>query len=173
MKKIFIMNLGTTSFKFKLYSFSEAQQQVLASGEIESVGALESAYDLQWGDGKKCVGKTNISDHGAGFAFCVSMLQESGILSNMDDLDAVGYKAVHGGSLSGTQIVTDALLEEMERMVPLAPAHNPIYLQAMRDIRGRYPNLWNDSRLQNQLRRSLQLEGRTGYPQIRLPWLQS
>ena len=141
MKKIFIMNLGTTSFKFKLYSFSEAQQQVLASGEIESVGALESAYDLQWGDGKKCVGKTNISDHGAGFAFCVSMLQESGILSNMDDLDAVGYKAVHGGNLSGTQIVTDALLEEMERMVPLAPAHNPIYLQAMRDIRGRYPNL--------------------------------
>ena len=141
MKKIFIMNLGTTSFKFKLYSFSEAQQQVLASGEIESVGALESAYDLQWGDGKKCVGKTNISDHGAGFAFCVSMLQESGILSNMDDLDAVGYKAVHGGSLSGTQTVTDALLEEMERMVPLAPAHNPIYLQAMRDIRGRYPNL--------------------------------
>ena len=141
MKKIFIMNLGTTSFKFKLYSFSEAQQQVLASGEIESVGALESAYDLQWGDGKKCVGKTNISDHGAGFAFCVSMLQESGILSNMDDLDAVGYKAVHGGSLSGTQTVTDSLLEEMERMVPLAPAHNPIYLQAMRDIRGRYPNL--------------------------------
>ena len=119
MKKIFIMNLGTTSFKFKLYSFSEAQQQVLASGEIESVGALESAYDLQWGDGKKCVGKTNISDHGAGFAFCISMLQESGILSNMDDLDAVGYKAVHGGSLSGTQTVTDSLLEEMERMAIL------------------------------------------------------
>ena len=39
MKKIFIMNLGTTSFKFKLYLFSEEVQQVLASGEIESVGA--------------------------------------------------------------------------------------------------------------------------------------
>ena len=46
MKKIFIMNLGTTSFKFKLYRFSQEQQQVLASGEIESVGAEQSAYEL-------------------------------------------------------------------------------------------------------------------------------
>ena len=141
MKKIFIMNLGTTSFKFKLYLFSQEQQQVLASGEIESVGAALSAYALQLGDTQKEAGQTPIPDHGAGFAFCVERLQQSGILSSMADLDAVGYKAVHGGSLSGTQPVTDALLAEMERMVPLVPAHNPIYLRAMRDIRERYPDL--------------------------------
>ena len=141
MKKIFIMNLGTTSFKFKLYLFSAEQQQVLASGEIESIGASESAYALQLGEAQKERGTAPIPDHGAGFAFCVERLQQSGILSDMDDLDAVGYKAVHGGSLSGTQPVDDELLEEMERMVPLVPAHNPIYLQAMRDIGNRYPNL--------------------------------
>lgn len=141
MKKIFIMNLGTTSFKFKLYLFSQEQQQVLASGEIESVGAALSAYALQLGDTQKEAGQTPIPDHGAGFAFCVERLQQSGILSSMADLDAVGYKAVHGGSLSGTQPVTDALLAEMERMVPLVPAHNPIYLRAMKDIRQRYPEL--------------------------------
>ena len=141
MKKIFIMNLGTTSFKFKLYLFSQEQQQVLASGEIESVGAALSAYALQLGDTQKEAGQTPIPDHGAGFAFCVERLQQSGILSSMADLDAVGYKAVHGGSLSGTQPVTDALLAEMERMVPLVPAHNPIYLRAMKDIRQRYPEV--------------------------------
>ena len=141
MKKIFIMNLGTTSFKFKLYLFSQEQQQVLASGEIESVGANLSAYTLQLGDTQKEAGQTPIPDHGAGFAFCVERLQQSGILSSMADLDAVGYKAVHGGSLSGTQPVTDALLAEMERMVPLVPAHNPIYLRAMKDIRQRYPEV--------------------------------
>ena len=141
MKKIFIMNLGTTSFKFKLYLFSEEQQQVLASGEIESVGAEQSAYELQLGNGEKKAGKTHIPDHAAGFTFCVDALQQSGILSDLEDLDAVGYKAVHGGNLSGTQPVDEALLAEMERMVPLAPAHNPIYLKAMRDIRERYPNL--------------------------------
>ena len=141
MKKIFIMNLGTTSFKFKLYLFSEETQQVLASGEIESVGAAESAYQLQLGEGCREAGKTSIPDHGAGFTFCVNHLQRSGILSGLDDLDAVGYKAVHGGNLSGTQMVDEGLLAEMERMVPLVPAHNPIYLQAMKDIRNRYPDL--------------------------------
>ena len=141
MKKIFIMNLGTTSFKFKLYRFSEDRQQVLASGEIESVGAELSAYELQLGDAQSEKGKTHIPDHGAGFSFCVEKLQQSGILKDLQDLDAVGYKAVHGGSLSGTQPVDEALLAEMERVAPLAPAHNPIYLRAMRDIRERYPDL--------------------------------
>ena len=141
MKKIFIMNLGTTSFKFKLYHFSEECRQVLASGEIESVGAAQSAYELQLGDDQKEKGMIPIPDHGAGFSFCVEMLQQSGILSGLEDLDAVGYKAVHGGSLSGTQPVDDALLAEMERVTPLAPAHNPIYLRAMKDIRARYPQL--------------------------------
>ena len=141
MKKIFIMNLGTTSFKFKLYHFSAEHQQVLASGEIESVGAAQSAYELQLGDAQKETGMTPIPDHGAGFAFCVDMLQQRGILSGLEDLDAVGYKAVHGGNLSGTQPVDDALISEMERVTPLAPAHNPIYLQAMKDIRTRYPQL--------------------------------
>ena len=141
MKKIFIMNLGTTSFKFKLYLFSAERQQVLASGEMESVGAEQSAYQLQLGDGESAAGKTYIPDHAAGFSFCVNMLQENGILRDLEDLDAVGYKAVHGGKLSGTKIVDDALLFEMERMVPLVPAHNPIYLQAMRDIRKQYPDL--------------------------------
>ena len=141
MKKIFIMNLGTTSFKFKLYHFSEECRQVLASGEIESVGAPQSAYELQLGDTRKEKGLIPIPDHGAGFAFCVDLLQQNGILSGLEDLDAVGYKAVHGGSLSGTQPVDDALLAEMERVTPLAPAHNPIYLRAMKDIRARYPQL--------------------------------
>jgi acetate kinase len=141
MKKIFIMNLGTTSFKFKLYRFSEDQQQVLASGEIESVGAEQSAYAFQLGDSQRESGKIPIPDHGAGFAFCMDKLQQSGILVDLDDLDAVGYKAVHGGNLSGTQPVDDRLLAEMERVAPLAPAHNPIYLRAMKDIRARYPQL--------------------------------
>lgn len=141
MKKIFIMNLGTTSFKFKLYHFSPEHQQVLASGEIESVGAAESAYELNLGGSGTEKGVMPIPDHGAGFAFCVDKLQQTGILAGLDDLDAVGYKAVHGGNLSGTQLVTDALMAEMERVTPLAPAHNPIYLQAMKSIRQRYPEL--------------------------------
>lgn len=141
MEKIFVMNLGTTSFKFKIYAFSDASAQVLAAGELESVGAPMSHYEMTCANGKRLAGETPIADHGAAFAHYMELLQSQGILRDMDDLTAVGYKAVHGGNLSGTCLVDDALIAEMERVTPFAPAHNPIYLSAMKDIRKRFPQL--------------------------------
>lgn len=146
MKKIFIMNLGTTSFKFKLFDFSEDVQNVIAEGEIESVGAAVSHYKLVIGNEE--IGDTPIADHGAGFTFCLEKLQSAGLLGSLADLDAVGYKAVHGGNLSGTRIVDEALMAEMERVTPLAPAHNPIYLNAMRAIARDYPGLLQVARFE-------------------------
>lgn len=141
MDKIFIMNLGTTSFKFKLFECDDAQQRVCAEGELESVGAASSAYVLRYADGRERSGAEHIGDHGQAFAHCFAILQEDGILRDLDDLNAVGYKAVHGGNLSGTRAVDGELMAEMERVTPLAPAHNPIYLNAMKDIARRFPTL--------------------------------
>lgn len=141
MTKIFIMNLGTTSFKFKFYAFEGEHSNVLAIGELESVGAESSHYEISYPDGRQIAGETPIADHGAAFAHCFSILQRDGIIRDLSDVNAVGYKAVHGGNLSGTCLVDDALITEMERVTPLAPAHNPIYLNAIKDIRKRFPQL--------------------------------
>ena len=148
MDKIFVMNLGTTSFKFKLYAFENGQPQVLAAGELESVGAESSAYEITYPNGGSHKDTAPIADHGAAFAHCFSILQQDGILKDLDDLTAVGYKAVHGGNLSGTCLVDDALMAEMERVTPFAPAHNPIYLNAMRHIRSRFPQLTQVARFE-------------------------
>jgi len=141
MDKIFIMNLGTTSFKFKLFLCDARVQEVLAAGELESIGAKSSHWSMDYPDGRHREGDTPIADHGVAFAHFAQLLQKDGTLKDMGDLDAVGYKAVHGGNLSGTCPVDDALLAEMERMSPLVPAHNPIYLNAMKTIRERFPDL--------------------------------
>jgi len=146
MKKIIILNLGTTSFKFKLFDYSPEKQDVLAEGEIESIGAPVSRYKLNLRS--EDAGETPIPDHGAAFTFSMEKLQESGILQSLGDLDAVGYKAVHGGRLSGTCIVDDALMAEMERVTSLAPAHNPIYLSAMRAVQRDYPELLQVARFE-------------------------
>lgn len=148
MKKIFIMNLGTTSFKFKLYQFADGTSAVLASGEVESVGAKQSRWELQFAGGSCLRGEEAVADHGCAFALCLDALQREGVLADLADLNAVGYKAVHGGAISGTHIVDEELLAEMERVTPLAPAHNPIYLSAMRDIRSRYPQLLQVARFE-------------------------
>lgn len=148
MDKIFIMNLGTTSFKFKLYLCDAQTQEVLAEGELESVGAAMSRWSLSYPDGRSREGAQPIADHGVAFAHFAEALQQDGVLTDLSDLDAVGYKAVHGGSLSGTCPVDEALMAEMERMTPLAPAHNPIYLTAMKTIQARFPSLTQVARFE-------------------------
>lgn len=137
--KIFVMNLGTTSFKFKLFEMDG--ESVLAKGELECVGSASSHYEIYLENGQSRVGDEPVADHGAAFTLCFGILQELGALKNLNDLDAVGYKAVHGGKLSGTCVVDEALMAEMERVTPLAPAHNPIYLNAMRSVAEQYPDL--------------------------------
>lgn len=148
METIFVMNLGTTSFKFKLYAWEGEAQSVLATGELECVGAEESRYLLTYPDGTAQTGSLRIPDHGAAFAHCFSLLQKAGVLKDLGDLTAVAYKAVHGGNLSGTRFVDDELMAEMERVTPLAPAHNPIYLSAMRSIRAQFPHLKQAARFE-------------------------
>ena len=141
MEKIFVMNLGTTSFKFKLYSYEGEKAKTLAAGELECVGAAESRYALSLPGGREVTGAEKVPDHGAAFDLCFQILREKEVLTSLDELDAVAYKAVHGGRLAGTRFVDDQLIAEMERMIPLAPAHNPIYLSAMKKIRERHPAL--------------------------------
>lgn len=154
MQRIFIMNLGTTSFKFKLFDMDE-NEAVLAQGELECVGSERSHYEIRLADGREVVGDEEVTDHGRAFTLCFEKLKELGALQTLEDLSAVGYKAVHGGNLSGTCLVDEALMEEMERVTPLAPAHNPIYLNAMRSIAEQYPDLTQVARFETSFHQSI------------------
>ena len=59
----------------------------------------------------------------------------------MCSLDAVVYKAVLAGEVSGPQVVDAALLEKIEQYVTLAPAHNPVYISMMRQMMQMCPKL--------------------------------
>lgn len=138
MKRILVLNLGSTSFKFKLYEMGEAQTLV-ASGGVESIGG-PGAYSVS-AYTERCEGTCLCSTHTEALTLCMDVLEKCGVRVRMNMLDAVGYKAVHGGTRSGACYVDDELIAEMERMSPWAPAHNPIYLAMMRSVREAYPEL--------------------------------
>lgn len=141
MDNILVLNLGTTSFKCKLFSCGKDSQQVIAEGEVESIGAKSGRYALRGADGNEQRGMVCVRDHALALVHCLTRLKEMGILSGLEGLSAIGYKAVHGGTFSGTREVDAALIAEMERMTPLAPAHNPIYLHTMKEIARQFPRL--------------------------------
>ena len=56
-------------------------------------------------------------------------------------LDAIGFKAVHGGPISGAVRVDDEVIETMTAMIDFAPAHNPPYVAAMKAFGVKLPDV--------------------------------
>jgi len=115
---ILIANIGSTSFKYRLYAADGGT--VLGEGRVERIGQPGSAcpdYD--------------IAIHGA----IADLTRPGGPLGRLSDLSAIGFKAVHAGPVTGARFVDDEVLAAMEAVSFLAPAHNPPYVAAMRSFR--------------------------------------
>ncbi|MDB5338313.1 MAG: ackA 2 [Planctomycetaceae bacterium] len=56
-------------------------------------------------------------------------------------MTAIGFKAVFAGKLSGVRLVTPELLDAMESLFDVAPAHNPPYAKAMRQLNTAFPEM--------------------------------
>jgi acetate kinase len=138
--KILVANLGSTSFKYRL--FDMADERSLARGGVERIGAAESPCIVEIG-GKRQELKAKVPDHAAAVRQCLTQLTDpaSGCLKDAREVAAIGFKAVHGGRVSGVQHVTPDVLAAMEEMSLVAPAHNPPYIKAMRLLAEKLPDI--------------------------------
>lgn len=138
--KILVANLGSTSFKYRLFSLPEEKQ--LARGGIDRIGQSQSRCTVEIGAHKE--EKTaNIPDHAAAVRMCLDQLTdpESGCLRTVSEVAAIGFKAVFAGHLSGVRLVDENLLTTMEQLADVAPAHNPPYAKAMRELSRAFPEI--------------------------------
>ena len=138
--KVLVANLGSTSFKYRLFDMADERQ--LARGGIERIGAAESPLVVEIG-GQKRQATAHIPDHAVAVRKCLEQLTdpEIGCLQDAAEVSAIGFKAVHGGAVSGVQRVTPQLLACMEEMSAVAPAHNPPYITAMRLLNEKLPEI--------------------------------
>lgn len=138
--KILVCNIGSTSFKFKLYAMND--EQVLARGGCERIGGEGSNWSVTLAGGHEAGATEPLADHAAAIEACLAVLTDAndGCLSSLDELSAVGYKAVHGGDIADPTGIDDAVLAEMERFSDVAPAHNPAYIAAMKAFAAKLPN---------------------------------
>src|SRR5262245_18321605 len=113
--KILVADLGSTSFKYRLFDMAEERQ--LARGGIERIGSKESPCFAEIG-GKKQELKAAVPDHAVAVRTWLEQLTHpgSGCSRDAKEVSAIGFKAVHGGRISGVQRVTRDLLAAMEQM---------------------------------------------------------
>ena len=136
---ILVANIGSTSFKFRL--FEMPAERLKARGGVERIGAAESPWSLQIGDGEKIEGSGVFPDYGAAVAFFQEKLVAGGALESFEQLTAFGFKPVMARDVSGTQIMDESVLAAMEAFSPVFPAHNPPYINAVRKFRERFPSI--------------------------------
>jgi acetate kinase len=138
--KILVANLGSTSFKYRLFDMTDERQ--LARGGVERIGSPESPCFVDIG-GRRSELKAPVPDHAVAVRKCLEQLTDpqTGCLQNAQEVAAIGFKAVHAGRISGVQHVTPDVLAAMEEMSLVAPAHNPPYIKAMRLLSERLPTI--------------------------------
>jgi acetate kinase len=140
--KILVANLGSTSFKYRLFDLGDPAEPVLARGAIERIGSPSSKVAVMSAKGRRELERP-IADHGDAVQLCLDQLtdREIGVLADAGEVSAIGFKAVHAKNLTGVHLVDDQVLEAMEAFADVAPAHNPPYAKAMRMLRDRFPHL--------------------------------
>ena len=138
--KILVANLGSTSFKYRL--FDMRRQRQLARGGIERIGSPESRCTVEIGDHVDTQ-VMQVPDHAVAVEQCLHQLvaPNHGCLSDAGEVAAIGFKAVHGGRLTGVQRITKDVLSAMAEMNGVAPAHNPPYIHAMRLLSEKLPDI--------------------------------
>jgi acetate kinase len=135
--KVLVPNLGSTSLKYQLLDMEG--ERVLARGKIERIGSVQAVITTWDAEGSSAQTTAAIPDHRAAIQDLLGRLQSG---SHPTGIDAVGFKAVHGGPrYRGSFVVDDALLEAMKEFVPVASVHNPVYIQAIEIFREVLPGV--------------------------------
>ncbi|MGA1195696.1 MAG: hypothetical protein ACO36I_04235, partial [Candidatus Latescibacterota bacterium] len=138
--KILVANVGSTSFKYRLFDMGNAS--VLAEGRLERIGDVQSPVTHHIGP-HQYVSNQALPDYPSAIRDVITRLTDpqTGVLSDLSELSAVGFKTVHMRGQSGTYRLTEDILQRMADYNDLAPAHNPPYIQAIRIFAKLYPNL--------------------------------
>jgi acetate kinase len=136
---VLVANLGSTSFKYKLFDMGKSEA-VLAQGAADRIGLADSAWSISAG-GKKSEGTATLPDHGAAIELHMAELVKAGVIASMKSVEAVGFKAVHGGPISGAVLVNDHVLDVQQQFADVAPAHNPPYIAAMKAFAKKLPGV--------------------------------
>lgn len=141
--KILVLNSGSSSIKFQLFLMDKNES--IAGGLVERIGESAS-YAVLKANGQKYERNTAIKNHSDGLEIVSELMKEAGVLHDLNELDGIGHRVVHGGeSFKDSALVNDSVLKEIENLIGLAPLHNPANLDgiltAIKSTNGKVPNV--------------------------------
>ena len=139
---LLVLNAGSSSLKFSLFLEADKTLQPVLSGQLEGLNAAPRFHardaagtvigEHRWDEGYQL-------DHDSAIAYLTDFLRQ---YRSEHQLIAVGHRVVHGGvEYAAPMRVTAAIVAQLERLVPLAPLHQPHNLTPIKILLQRSPDL--------------------------------
>ncbi len=136
---VLIINAGSSSLKYQL--MNPETGEVSAKGLCERIG-IDGRLNHKVGE-NKVVRDIPMPTHSEAIAATLDILVDpvEGVISNVNEIDAVGHRVLHGGmEFFASCIIDDAVIAAIEKCIPLGPLHNPANLMGIRACQAVMPN---------------------------------
>ncbi|QJD82464.1 acetate kinase [Cohnella herbarum] len=139
---ILVINAGSSSLKYQLYNMKD--EDVLAKGRVERIGMDSSILTHEVEHQPEMREVSEILDHTTAIKKVLDMLthRKFGVLRNIQDIQAVGHRVVHGGeSFSRSVLVDQGVKLEIRKLFDLAPLHNPAHMMGIMAVEANLPEV--------------------------------
>ncbi len=139
--KVLVLNSGSSSIKYQLFNMED--ESVLARGIVERIGIADSFLEQENIEGEEILWQEDVPDHSRGISLVIDALQdeEKGVLKDMDEINALGHRVVHGGEkFADSVLITSEVVEKIEEVSDLAPLHNPPNLAGIKECQKLMPD---------------------------------
>lgn len=138
MKFILTINVGSSSLKFGLYN--SVTLEAAYTGTVDNIGAATCSFTVKNMKGDVAIQKDG---HYNNIVTAVNELAEW-LRENklVEYIGALGHRIVQGGA-AGIQpmLVTDSLLQQLGRLVYLAPNHLPAEIEVINIFKDTFPEI--------------------------------
>ncbi|MBQ7922899.1 MAG: acetate kinase [Clostridia bacterium] len=139
--KVLVVNAGSSSLKYQL--FDTASESVLAKGICERIGIDGRIEHRKGEDGEKLKVEIPMPDHAVATEIVIKYLTdaETGVISDMNEIEAIGHRVVHGGPyFFESVLLTDEVLEKLELCRDFAPLHTGAHIMGIKGCQAVMPN---------------------------------
>ena len=133
--KILVINCGSSSLKYQLIDMQD--ESIICKGLCERIGINGSKITHQVGK-QKWEKEVPFPTHTEAFMEVVDQMTagEGAVIKSKDEIDAIGHRVVQGAEwFTKSEIVTDAIIDKIEEIAPLAPVHNLAHVQGLRSAK--------------------------------------
>jgi acetate kinase len=150
---VLVLNSGSSSIKFSAYEAANGERRRLFEGAVDGIATDNGKFWIKDAEGNKTLDESpTIPSRAVAFKLIADELHSGDVPAPA----AIGHRTVCGGpTIKENQLITPALINEIESYEALAPLHTPIGVYIMREALKLFPGIPNFAVLDTYFHRTI------------------